>query len=120
MKDIFLREIASFKDKLDFNDHKIVTQVILETSFSKEIRILLKRGQVMKEHKAPFPIIVHLLSGEINFGIQGIVKALKSGDIVTVDANIMHDLTALQDSVVRLTLSKLDSAERVEKVVKNF
>ncbi|MFT4970071.1 MAG: quercetin dioxygenase-like cupin family protein [Chitinophagales bacterium] len=51
----------SFNDNLEFNNQRIVTKVILETSFSKEIRVLLKKGQIMKEHKAPFPIIVHLL-----------------------------------------------------------
>jgi quercetin dioxygenase-like cupin family protein len=51
--------------------------VILETSFSKEIRILLKNGQTMKEHKAPFPIRVHILEGTIDFGIKGEIKSLK-------------------------------------------
>ena len=48
-------DIKSFNEKLEFSDNRIVTEVILETSFSKEIRILLKNGQIMKEHKAPFP-----------------------------------------------------------------
>lgn len=108
---------ASFNENLDFNEGKIVTQVILETSFSKEIRILLKKGQVMKEHKAPFPIIVHLLEGELKFGMEGDIHPLKKGDIVTLLANVPHDLDAQTDCVVRLTLSKLDKAERVEDVV---
>lgn len=110
-------KIESFTENLDFNENKIAIKVLLETSFSKEIRILLKQGQVMKEHKAPFPIIVHLLEGEINFGVEGKVYGLKKGDLVTLGALIPHDLTALSDSVVRLTLSKLDQAERVEQVI---
>ena len=112
-------KIQSFSENLVFNENRIVTEVLLESSFSKEIRILLKKGQIMKEHKAPFPIIVHLLNGEIDFGVQGNTQYLKTGDIITLDANVPHDLSALKDSVVRLTLSKMDNAERVEKVVKN-
>ncbi len=112
-------KIDSFNENLDFNDHKIVTKVLLESSFSKEIRILLKQGQIMKEHKAPYPIIVHLLEGAINFGIQGKIHLLKSGDIITLGANIPHDLEALKDSIVRLTLSKQDKTERVERVITN-
>ncbi|KYG74740.1 quercetin dioxygenase-like cupin family protein [Roseivirga ehrenbergii] len=112
-------KIESFNENLDFNEKKIVTKVLLETSFSKEIRILLKQGQMMKEHKAPFPIIVHIIDGQIDFGVQGSVYPLKKGDIITLEANIPHDLTALQDSIVRLTLSKLDTSERVEKVISN-
>ncbi|MFT5914211.1 MAG: quercetin dioxygenase-like cupin family protein [Flammeovirgaceae bacterium] len=91
----------------------------MESSFSKEIRILLKQGQIMKEHKAPFPIMVHILDGEINFGVEGNIHRLEKDNIIALAANIPRDLTAIEDSVVRLTLSKLDNAARVEKVVSN-
>lgn len=108
--------IKSFNENLEFNDHRIVTQVILETSFSKEIRLLLKNGQTMKEHQAPFPIIVHVLEGKIDFGLEGEPISLKKGDIITLKSRLSHDLTAKQDSVVRLTLSKRDDARRVVKI----
>lgn len=108
--------IESFNEHLDFQENRIVTKLILETSFSKEIRILLKSGQIMKEHKAPLPIIVHLLEGSINFGIEGDVKLLKKGDLIALDGGVLHDLTAIEDSIVRLTLSKLDDAKRVKNV----
>lgn len=107
--------MKSFNEQLDFNDNKIKTSVILETSFSKEIRILMKTGQIMKEHKAPFPIIVHVLEGAIDFGVNGESQHLKKGAILTLEGNIPHDLKAKKDSIVRLTLSKLDKASRVEK-----
>ena len=110
-------KIESFNENADFNDDKIVTKVILESSFSKEIRILLKRGQVMREHKAPFPIIVHVLDGAIDFGVNGEINQLNKGAIVTLNANVPHDLTAREDSVVRLTLSKLDNVSRVDKAI---
>ena len=109
-------KIESFNEALDYNENKIVIKVILESSFSKEIRILMKSGQMMKEHKTPYPIIVHILEGAIDFGAQGEVKLLKKGSILTLLGNIPHDLTAREDSIVRLTLSKLDKVSRVEKV----
>ncbi len=112
-------DIKSFEENLAFNDERIVTNVVIETSFSKEIRILLKNGQLMKEHKAPYPITVHILEGIIDFGVEGFNHTLTKGSIISLDANVKHDLHAKADSVVRLTLSKLDKAERVEEVVKN-
>lgn len=106
-------DIKSFDNDLNYNKDKVCTSLILETPFTKEIRILLKNGQVMKEHKAPFPIIVHLLSGKINFGVQGEIVQLKTGAILTLEANIPHDLTALKDSTIRLTLLKPDELKRV-------
>lgn len=110
-------KVESFNEQLNYDDNKIVTKVILETAFSKEIRILLKRGQIMKEHKAPFPIIVHILEGAIDFGVQGEMNLLEKGAIITLESNIPHDLTAREDSIVRLTLSKLDDVVRVKDVV---
>ena len=109
-------EIESFNKYIDYNNTRIVTKVILESPFSKEIRILLKRGQIMKDHKAPFPIIVHVLKGKIDFGVEGKINLLKKGSIITLEGNITHNLTARKDSIVRLTLSKLDTALRVESV----
>ena len=107
----------SFNTDLEFDDNKVRAQLILETSFSKEIRILLKKGQVMKEHQAPFPIVVHLLEGSINFGIEGKVSRLEKGAILTLAGKVPHDLLAHEDSIVRLTISSLDKAERVEEVI---
>ena len=109
-------ELGSFTEDVNYNDDRIVTKVILETSFSKEIRILMKQGQIMKEHKAPFPIVVHLLEGHIDFGIQGESNRLKKGDILTLNSHVPHDLKAVEDSVVRLTLSKSDDISRVNNV----
>jgi len=111
-------KIESFNENVVFNDDRVVTSVLLESSFSKEIRILLKEGQAMKEHKTPYPIVVHLLEGELDFGVNGVVNSLKKGAVISLAGNIPHNLIAKTDSVVRLTLSKHDTAERVEEVAK--
>lgn len=111
-------KVSSFNENIEFAD-KITTKVILESSFSKEIRILLKKGQVMKEHQTPFPIVVQVLQGSIDFGVGGTKQLLTAGGIITLEGNTPHDLTAKADSVVRLTLSKLDKVERVKNVVQS-
>lgn len=107
----------SFETDVVFTNDKIQTKVILETPFSKEIRILLAKEQFMKEHKAPFPIIIHILEGSIDLGIAEKVQQMKAGDIIALSANIPHNLRANENAIIRLTLSKLDKVERVEKVI---
>ncbi|NAS32428.1 cupin [Flavobacteriaceae bacterium R38] len=111
-------KIRSFNEEVVFDDKNIKTKVLLESSFTKEIRIVLKKGQFMKEHKTPFPIVVHVLKGEIDFGISETVYHLKEGELLTLEGSIPHDLKAKEDSIVRLTLSKSDKVERVENVIK--
>ena len=109
---------TSLRNELVYNDDKVSVKVMMETETSKEIRILFKKGQIMKEHKAGFPITVEIHQGAITFGVNGEDLILNTGDLIYLDANVPHDLLANEDSIVRLTLSKFDKVERVENVIK--
>lgn len=109
-------KIASLNSDLNFNDDKVTIQVLMETDSSKEIRILFRKGQIMKEHQTGFPITVEIHRGAILFGAQGQEIKMSSGDLIYLEPNIPHDLKAEEDSIVRLTLSKFDQAERVKQV----
>lgn len=103
---------------ITFNDEKPNIKVLFESSFSKEIRILLKQNQIMREHKTPYPIVVEVFDGSVDFGVEGEIYNLVKGDILTLEGNIPHDLKATSDCIIRLSLSKLDSVNRVKGVLK--
>lgn len=54
-----------------FNESKPKIDVIFETQGTKEIRIASGTNQLMKEHKKPFPIVIQIVQGKINFGVKG-------------------------------------------------
>ena len=108
---------ASLRNKKKYKENKVAVTVMMETETSKEIRILFRKGQTMKEHKAGFPITVEVHEGAIEFGVNGEKMNLNAGDLIALDANVPNDLLAQEDSIVRLTLSKLDSVDRVKKVI---
>jgi len=110
---------ASLTKEIVYKTDKPNIQPLLETPFSKEIRIILKEGQIMKEHAAPGPIVVELFEGEIDFGVNNEVHRIKKGDLLTLEARVPHDLKAIKDSIVRLTLSKIDAIDRVFSVVRD-
>jgi quercetin dioxygenase-like cupin family protein len=109
--------IIPFLENVEFNENKPAISVQLETDFSKEIRIAFKQGQLMKDHKAPFTIVVQVITGSINFGVNDEIKRMNDGDLISLAPNVIHNLMAITESVVRLTLSKSDSIKRVEKVL---
>lgn len=117
MKENYPMNKASFLNDFSFAENNIKTSVVLETPFSKEIQIVLKENLEMKEHKAPFPIIVHILEGEVNFSVEEQIFTLEKGNIITLDANVPHSLLATKNALIRLTLFKSDSFERIQKVV---
>jgi quercetin dioxygenase-like cupin family protein len=111
-------ETASILKDLEYNEAKPMIKVLFETSFTKEIRIAMKAGTEMKKHQTSFPIVVELVEGNLDFGVNDSVLDLKRGDLIALEGGVPHDLKAKTDSIVRLTLTKYDQTDRVEKVIK--
>ncbi len=107
---------ASFLKDIEFSDKGVVIAGLLESDFGKEIRIAFKKDQVMKEHKTKFPITVMTLQGSIQFRFSEQITVLNPGDVIALEGGVMHELKALKDSIVRLSLHKSDSVERVQTV----
>lgn len=107
---------ANLLNDIKKNPSKPSVELLLETEFSKEIRIFMSKGQLMKDHKAPFAIVVELFDGRIDFGVEGAIHKLVKGDMLTLAPNVVHNLVAEEDSIVRLTLHKGDKLDRVEDV----
>lgn len=110
---------SSLVDGLSFGEEKPVIQLLLETDTTKEIRIALGKDQIMKKHQTKYPIVVEIFDGEIDFTVQGETHRLKRGAILALDASIMHELLGIEDSVVRLSLSKSDTIDRVFSVIRD-
>ncbi len=111
-------QTASFYKELEFSNDNVVITPMLESSFGKEIRIAFKKGQVMKAHKTRFPITVMTLKGSIHFSVEEKAVILNEGEVIALEGNVVHELKALEESVVRLSLHKGDSVDRVKGVLK--
>ena len=109
---------ASLNTDVEYHASRPTIKVLLESETGKEIRIAFRKGQVMKKHKTPFSIVVEIFEGSIDFGVNGDVHTLKRGDLIALEGDVPHDLTAIKDSIVRLSLNKSDTAKRVEDVAK--
>ncbi len=107
---------ASLLQDIEFHESKPVVTVLFETSFTKEIRIAMKASTEMKKHQTSFPIVVEIVEGNIVFGVQNEKMNLGKGDLIALESSIPHDLKALKDSIIRLTLSKNDQSERVQTI----
>jgi quercetin dioxygenase-like cupin family protein len=107
---------SSLFENLQFNETKVAVSVLLKTSNSNEVRILLKKDQMMKEHQAPFPIVIEVFDGAIQFGVNGESQTLNRGDIISLDASVPHDLKGISDSIIRLTIHKNDTIERINSI----
>lgn len=81
-------------NEIKYSEDKVQITPMFESETAKEIRIVFVKDQIMKDHKTNFPITVEIFDGEIDFGVGEKVYNLVKGDIVTLDAGIMHNLKA--------------------------
>ncbi|PZT48164.1 cupin [Helicobacter valdiviensis] len=104
-------------NEIDFAPKEVKINVLVENENTKEIQILLAKDSKMSEHKAPFAICVQVLKGKILFKVKEEYE-LNALCMISLEANVEHSLYALEDSIVRLSLAKNDSAKRVSAVLK--
>jgi len=105
-------------DNLEYSQEKVSITPMFDDENRKEIRIVFSKNQIMKDHKTKFPIAVEIVEGSIDFGVNEEIFSLVKGDIVSLDGDIMHNLKANENSIVRLSLSKNDTTNRVKGVLK--
>lgn len=93
----------------------IESKPIIQTAFTREIQISILQGHEMKEHKTAFPIVVHLLSGRVDFSVDSNTLELHEGAILTLAPNVPHSIFASENSTIRLTLVLSDDPQRVQE-----
>jgi quercetin dioxygenase-like cupin family protein len=71
----------------------------------RQTLIALTAGQALSEHENPGEATVHVLSGRVRLGAGGTSWEGSAGDLIVVPES-RHDLRALEDAAVLLTVAK--------------
>ncbi|GAA7864164.1 cupin domain-containing protein [Helicobacter pylori] len=85
---------------------KLHIEALSENSSNKEMRICMPKGAVMDKHKASGAISVQVLEGKIVFEVGDEKIEMPKGSLISLEAQVSHRLDALENSVIRLSLSK--------------
>ena len=71
----------------------------------RQTLMALTAGTTMAEHESPGEATAHVLSGRVSIGAGENSWEGRTGDLITIPAS-RHDLHAIEDSVVLLTVAK--------------
>jgi hypothetical protein len=74
---------------------------------SDDVRVIVlsfAAGHVLKEHAAPFTILLQALDGRLSVTSAGRVLDLRPGGLIRMDASLPHSVEAITDSRLMLTL----------------
>ncbi|MGL2606605.1 cupin domain-containing protein [Helicobacter pylori] len=97
-------EVVNFLEGVCFE--KLHIEAFSENSSHKEMRICMPKGAIIDKHKAPGAISVQVLEGKIVFEVGDEKIEMPKGALISLEAQVLHRLDALENSVIRLSLSK--------------
>ncbi len=97
-------KMVHFLEGVQFD--KLHIEALSENSLTKEIRICMPKGAIIDKHKAPGSISVQVLEGKIIFEAKNEKIEMLKGALISLEAQVLHRLDALENSVIRLSLNK--------------
>lgn len=91
-------------DHLSPSDRDIASKVVFSSPKVRVVNLALAEGALLAEHSTPHPILVQVLTGDVEFTCEGEVFRMGPGGLISVDADIVHAVRAHAPSSVLLTL----------------
>lgn len=79
---------------------------VVKTSNLSIVLVALKKDADLCGHQVDGPITLQVISGAVRFGVAGEPQTLTAGTVVALDKSITHDVHALEDSQLLLTIVK--------------
>lgn len=99
---------ATFYKWADLPESNLTPQIKKRLVTGEKIMVLnltLSKGAVVGEHHHPHEQISYVLSGALEFEINGQKRVVRSGEGVVLPANIPHAVVALEETQVLDTFS---------------
>jgi quercetin dioxygenase-like cupin family protein len=95
-------------------------ETLLADRWRKLVIIRLRRGALLADHSAKFPITVQALAGKGILRVSGAEYPLAAGVIVPVDAQIVHSVQGDPDLAILVTFFRRPGAEDVNDTTARF
>ncbi|KDP86105.1 cupin domain-containing protein [Cupriavidus basilensis] len=86
------------------------TTALFKESRLEVMRLVLAAGKRMPAHAVAGPVTMQCLEGEVDVGVDGGHRLLRQGDLVYLASGVKHDVTAISNASVLVTIVLLDRA----------
>ncbi len=80
------------------------TRTLLRTAAVEVVRLIVRAGQEVPQHKAKGELIVQCLEGRVSFTALGKTQMLEAGKLVSLPAGEPHFLKGIEDASLLLTI----------------
>mgnify|MGYP001171433580 CR=1 FL=1 len=87
-----------------------ISTALFKAAQLEVVRLVLPRGQSMREHRVQGEITLQCIEGVIDLTVDGRTKPMQPGDLVYLARGQPHALHAVQDASLLLTICLLPAA----------
>lgn len=99
-------EIDLLKQEPEWISGQRNSVTVVKTSNLSIVLTAIKKGATLCGHQIDGPITLQVVSGVIEFGVAGEPRELQAGTVIALDKTVNHDIQALEDSELLLTIVK--------------
>jgi quercetin dioxygenase-like cupin family protein len=97
-------EAEALKDEPTWQQSGHNAKTLIKHSDVRVVLIALRKGARMQEHKTDQCVTLHALSGRLRLRLPTETLELPTGALMALDHTVVHDVEALEESVLLLTL----------------
>jgi len=97
-------KVESLGELLEYQDNSIVSRVLLKNNGGTVTLFAFDLGEGLSEHTAPFEALVFVIDGEAVVEIAGRAYSVRTGETITLPANIPHAVKAATRFKMLLTM----------------
>lgn len=102
-------DLAAEIEQLNGEEHWVkdgrISKTLVKHSDFRIVLMFMKAGTLMQEHKTDARLSIHALSGRLLIKLDGQTVELPAGHLLVLEKGLMHDVSALEESVFLLSIS---------------
>ena len=102
-------EVKLLTDLLQYQDGSVVSRVLLKNNGGTVTLFAFDQGEGLSEHTAPFDALVLVVDGEAEVDIAGKAYSVRTGETITLPADIPHAVRAATRFKMLLTMIRTES-----------
>ena len=89
-----MAKVFDVAGSIEYQEGSVVSKTLLDKDTGMVTLFAFDKGQGLGEHTAPFDAIVHVVEGEADVNISGIIHNVKTGEMIIMPADKSHSLHA--------------------------
>ena len=99
-------------EMVPFVPGRVTPHRLLDAPDVRVVHIALDDGQELTEHLSPFPILVQVVSGSVDFEVNGETHRMDTGGLIHLPAKLLHAVTAIGQARIQIILLKGSVAQK--------